>query len=31
MFCREGGHHRIEDFYKRLTLPVDDELIVYTW
>lgn len=31
LFCREGGFHKIDDFWKKSSLPIDDELIVYTW
>src|SRR3984957_440375 len=29
VFCREHGHHRLEEFSRGA--PIDDELIVYTW
>lgn len=36
IFCRNGGHHRLNDFTSVIPtsssgLPVDDELTIYTW
>ena len=36
IFCRNGGHHRLNDFTSVVStsssgLPVDDELTIYTW
>lgn len=30
MFCRIGGHHRLDE-YENESMMVEDELIVYTW
>ena len=31
LFCREGGHHPPDMFALRQNLPLEDEVIIYTW
>ncbi len=36
IFCRNGGHHRLNEFTASTCtsnsgLPIDDELTIYTW